>query len=425
MMNKEGKQMHFGFMTRNYLVLTLTATLWGIPASIANTYFSLYVFGLNGTETVIGLIAALSGVTFVFSAIIGGHIADRYGRRKIVSTMTLILGISQLLVAAAPTWQFLAFAVVVTNICWVFEPAFWAMLADSINAKKRGTAFAVFSCLSFLPWALMPYVGGYFIDKSGVIATMRWTYVSLAAAGLITGIIRFRLLTETIPPPQTKENKSRHPLKQLTEITRQAFKEHIQTWRWMPHSALALTACYILWAFEFGLVEPYWIVYAEETIGLSSAEWGIVTGIGSTISIASKALLVGRLLDRFGRRKILLTITGLDTFTYLLFIRCGVFLQVLALLAVGSFVWSFYEPTYSSLEADLIPGERRGRTFAAFGVAWSAFTVPASLVGGFIYEHVSSELSFILASVVVISCFFLTALFIKTDRVDGSNDRDG
>ena len=421
-MKKNGKQMqHFGFISKNFLVLTLTSTLWGIPASIVNTYFSLYVFGLNGTETVIGLIAAAGGATFVFSAIIGGHIADRYGRRKIVCTMTIVLGVSQLLVAAASTWQFLVFAVVITNICWVFEPAFWAMLADSINEKKRGTAFAFFSCLSLLPWAVMPYVGGYLIDLVGVLATMRWMYVSLAVAGIATGVLRFSLLTETIPSSGREGSEHVHLLKQLTGVVRRAFKEHVQTWRWMPHSALALTACYILWAFEFGLVEPYWIVYAEKTIGLTSAEWGIVTGVGSAISIASKALLVGRLLDRFGRRKILLTVTGLDAFTYLLFIRCGLFMQVLALMAVGSFIWSFYEPTNSSLEADLIPEERRGRTFAVFGVAWSAFTVPASLLGGFIYEHVSPELSFSLASAVVISCFIITALFIKIDGEDGNS----
>jgi MFS family permease len=109
----------------------------------------------------------------------------------------------------------------------------------------------------------------------------------------------------------------------------------------------------------------------------------------------------------------LLATTAADTFTYLLFLRCGMFVQVLALWTVSSFVWSFYDPTYSSLEADLIPEERRGRVFAAFGVAWSAFSVPASLLGGFVYERVSPQLSFILASAAVVLCLFLTALFIS------------
>jgi MFS family permease len=80
---------------------------------------------------------------------------------------------------------------------------------------------------------------------------------------------------------------------------------------------------------------------------------------------------------------------------------------------VSSLIWSFYDPTYSALEADLVPKERRGRVYAVFTVAWSAFTVPASLLGGLIYEQISPQLSFILASFGVILCFALTATFIK------------
>ncbi|UCE96135.1 MAG: MFS transporter [Candidatus Bathyarchaeota archaeon] len=411
-MNRKEGEPRFGFMTRNYLVLTLTSTLWGIPASICNTYFSLYVFGLGGTETTIGLLTAIGSATFVIFAILGGHIADVHGRKKLISLMTVVLGLSQFLVAIAPNWQFLALAIILTNICWIFEPAFWAILADSIKRQRRGTAFALYSCLSFIPWAIMPTIGGYLIDIYGKVIPMRGAYTGLAITGIIAGLIRLFMLEETISSGNTHPTK-RYTLKDFGNLVKEAFKGHLEIWSWMPHSALALTSSYILWAFEYGLVEPYWIVYAEEKIGLVSAQWGIITSLGSAIGIASKILVVGKLLDKFSRRKILLVIIALDAFTYIFFIRCGSFMHVLSLWITASFIWSFFEPTYSSLEADLIPEERRGRVFAAFGVAWSAFTVPASLLGGFIYERISPELSFIAASITITVCFILTALFIK------------
>jgi len=411
-LNPEESKPRFGFMTRNYLVLTLTSTLWGIPNSITYTYFSLYVFGLGGTETIIGLITALGSATYVVFAIIGGHIADLYGRKKLIGTMMVILGLSQFLVAIAPDWQFLTLAIIMTNVCWIFEPAFWAILADSISEQKRGTGFALFSCLNYLPWAVMPSIGGYLIDTYGILPVMKWTYIGLAIVGVIAGVIRLSRLTETISP-QPRETGERCSLKGVGNLVKDSFKEHLQTWLWMPRSAIALTVSYILWAFEYGLVEPYWIVYAEKTIGVTSTQWGIITAVGSAIGIVSKILIVGKLLDKFGRRKILLATTASDVFTYVLFIRCGMFMQVLALWIVSSFIWSFYDPTYSSLEADLIPEERRGRVFAAFGVAWSGFSIPASLLGGFVYERVKPELSFVMASVGVMMCFVLTALFIK------------
>ncbi len=409
-------------MTRNYLVLTLTSTLWGIPTSICNTYFSLYVFALGGTETIIGLVTAAGSATFVLFAVIGGHVADLYGRKKIVGLMTILLGLSQFLVGFSPNWQFLTLAIIITNICWVFEPAYWAVLADSIKVEKRGTAFAVFSCLSFLPWAIMPSIGGYLIDVHGVLAPMRWSYVALAVSGIIAGAIRWSMLEETISVQNADDEKA--GLKSFPKLVKDAFREHFKTWSWMPRSALALAAIYILWAFEFGLAEPYWIVYAEEVIGITSLQWGIITAVGSAISITSKILIVGRMLDQFSRRKILLTVTALDIFTYVTFIYCGMFTHVLLLWVAASLIWSFYEPTYSSLEADLIPDKRRGRVFAAFGVAWSAFTVPASLIGGFVYERIIPQLSFVMASIGILICFILTALFIKKPPVGGDTEKD-
>jgi MFS family permease len=56
------------------------------------------------------------------------------------------------------------------------EPTFSATLADSIEEEKRGVAFSIFSCVSFLPWSMMPFIGGYLIDIHVVLTTIRATY---------------------------------------------------------------------------------------------------------------------------------------------------------------------------------------------------------------------------------------------------------
>ncbi len=401
-------------MTRNYLVLTLTSSLWGFAASITNTYFPKYVLGLGGTEVVIGLVLALGSASYVIFAIIGGHIADLYGRKRLLGMMTIAVGLSELLVAAAPNWQSLALAVLIVNACWVMEPAFWAMLADSIHEKKRGVAYSIFSCINFLPWTVMPFVGGYLIDLYGMLPTMRIIYVALAFLGVASGVLRLSLLRETISTPNRESQKI--TFQNIGKLTKGSFKAHFETWLSMPHATLALAVTYIIWSFEYGLAEPYWVIYAENRIGLTSAEWGAVVVVGSVVNLVFTVLVVGKVLDRFSRRRILLVVIASDVFTYLSFINCKNFSHVLALWIPASTIWAFYQATYSSLEADLVPREKRGRAFAAFGVAWSTFSIPASLVGGFIYEKVHPKLSFILAAIVVTICFFTTAKFIHTPK---------
>jgi MFS family permease len=219
------------------------------------------------------------------------------------------------------------------------------------------------------------------------------------------------MLKETIKNSNRENQKI--TLKNFGSLAKESFIEHYRTWLSMPKATLALAITYILWSFEYGLAEPYWIVYAREIIGLTSSEWGAITVAGSIIAMGVKLLIVGKILDKLGRRKVLLTIIALDTFTYLLFIRSINFTQVMTLFATSNVIWAFYEATYSSLEADLVPQEKRGRIYAAFSVAWSGFSIPASLIGGIIYERINPQLSFILAATVVISCLVTTAKFIR------------
>ena len=400
-------------MTRNYLVLTLTAALYGVAGSVCDVYFSLYILGLGGSEFTIGLITGLSSASWVLSAIVGGHIADRYGRKKLVGLMTLMLGLNHFLFAISPNWQLLVIAVVLRQICYVYDPAFFAMLADSIAEKRRGVAFSAFSFLTLIPAAVMPFIGGYLIDVYGVLLIMRYAYTGLAVWGISSGLIRLAFLKETAYCPEAETAEKPNPLRNLGRIIKEAFKEQLRTWSWMSAPALALAFSYALWAFEYGLVGPFWIVYAETFIGLTSTEWGAVIIAGNIIGLGMKITLVGRVLDKFGRRKVLLVIMIPNVFTYLLFIRCVSLVHVLALWVASSFLWSFYDPAYLALEADLIPKERRGRAFSALGVAWSALSIPASLLGGLIYERINPQLSFILAAAILVLCFTVTALFIR------------
>ena len=405
------------FITRNYLVLTLTSSLWNLGFSVTETYFSLYVFELGGTETTIGIIRALGSASYIFAIIIGGQIADLYGRKKLLGLMTLTSGLSHILLAIAPTWQLLAVAVIIVGLCWVAEPAFWAMLADSIDERYRGIAFSVFSCINFLPWAVMPYLGGFLIDMKGVLAMMRWMYFLVAFLGVTAGILRLLFLEETLPRLESEGGKAR--LSGLREIVAKSLKEHFRFWLSMPRSVLALASTYMIWSFESGLVEPYWIVYAEEEIGLTSTEWGTIIVTGNIVSLLFKLAVVGRVLDKFHRRKVLLAILALDSFNYILFILCRDFPQTILLWIYASIIWSFYEATYSSIEADLVSKERRGRAYAAFGIAWSAFSIPASIIGGVIYEEVSPQLSFILAFFVVLVCLGITMKFVHPPKKAG------
>jgi MFS family permease len=59
-------------------------------AELPSTYFPLYVKALGGTATSLGIIMASMMISMGLVQILGGYIADKYGRKWILTIMTVI-----------------------------------------------------------------------------------------------------------------------------------------------------------------------------------------------------------------------------------------------------------------------------------------------------------------------------------------------
>ncbi|MCK4440059.1 MFS transporter, partial [Candidatus Bathyarchaeota archaeon] len=69
------------------------------------TYYSDYVIQLGGSATILGLITLVSMLALASVQFPGGYLADKYGRRWLVSTLTFGVALSYLFYAAAPSWH--------------------------------------------------------------------------------------------------------------------------------------------------------------------------------------------------------------------------------------------------------------------------------------------------------------------------------
>jgi MFS family permease len=151
------------------------------------------------------------------------------------------------------------------------------------------------------------------------------------------------------------------------------------------------------------VASPFWVVYAVEQIGLTSAEWGLIllaeTGVRNLAFIPA-----GMLVDRHGRSKAMATSLVLTLVAVPLFPFATGFAHVLAIRLGVALANAFFSPACSALMADLVPRESRGRVMAALGRGTVMLgpaaggtggpgvgfvvTVPlmvASLAGGYLY----------------------------------------
>jgi MFS family permease len=153
------------------------------------------------------------------------------------------------------------------------------------------------------------------------------------------------------------------------------------TLKWMPRELKSLTLLSIIHAFFISLTGPFWILFFSDGLGLSASQWGILSLIAGGVRMAL-ALPAGKLMDRYGRRKLMVPMMILTPLIPLWFMFTRGFMDLVILMVVKATINAFLLPGFMSLVADYTPRERRGRVLAAIGAGRFQLDMTVTRVGG-------------------------------------------
>jgi DHA1 family multidrug resistance protein-like MFS transporter len=94
------------------------------------------------------------------------------------------------------------------------------------------------------------------------------------------------------------------------------------------------------------------------------------------------AIPAGKLMDRYGRRKLMVPLMILTPLIPLWFMFARGFTDLVILMVVKATINAFLLPGFMSLVADYTPRERRGRVLAAIGAGRFQLDMTVTRVGG-------------------------------------------
>ncbi|WP_436843747.1 MFS transporter [Streptomyces sioyaensis] len=135
---------------RNYLLLTGATVIANLGNSGALIATAFAVLAAGGTTTDVGLVAAARTVPLVLFLLIGGAVADRLPRHRVMVAANALNCVSQgvfalLVLAGEPRlWQMALLAALGGTGQAFFEPASEGMMLASVSGEQAGRAFAVF-----------------------------------------------------------------------------------------------------------------------------------------------------------------------------------------------------------------------------------------------------------------------------------------
>jgi MFS family permease len=357
---------------------------------------------LGAPPVVIGMMGSVGAAALSLVRIPGAYIADKYGRKQIIATMTFVIAFSQLLYIFAPDWRFVLIGVIISNFSLVYQPALEAIEADSIPPEKRGMGYAAINVIPNIPTIVAPAIAGFLVSTQGIVQGMRVVYAIVFFCMLAAALIRLFFLRETL-----RESKKIR----LGEI-KTAFKESLgaiaEAWRSMSTSLKFLTVAFLISAFEEPMFHTFTSLYVFDIVRISEIEWGLAN-VGFFATTIIFGFPLGKLVDKIERKKaaILAYFALIPSTVLFVFSRSLTQLFIARImLAIG---FSLFWPAYNALQADMIPREKRGRIMGTIGTLNILATIPASAVGGILYSLDPASpfiLTIVLGAIVSFTVFF-------------------
>ena len=349
------------FMRGNILVLSITRILGMFARGMTFPYASLYILALGGQPEQIGLVNSLAPLAGLLVFPIGGYLADNMGRVKLIGWSGVFSAAVFLIYMFAPSWHWLALGALLGGLMVIQFPPTSAIIADSLNPRDRGRGIAVMNAIASGPAMFAPFVAGWLLDLIGVDVGMRYLYGVLMLAIIIAALINLRFLKESAAPAQRSFRWSYIPL-----ALKDAYGGLPQMLKSFSRPLRALTAVIILGFVANAIAGPFWVVYAKEEIGLSSAQWGSILLIETALRNAMY-IPAGMVVDRCGRTKCMLGAQLLALLSVPLFVYATGFWFVLCLRVVAAVANAFFMPASAALLADCVPRAMRGRVMSAIG----------------------------------------------------------
>ncbi|MGW4945205.1 MFS transporter [Actinoplanes sp. NPDC004185] len=347
----------------------LPATYWYLWTGLlinrvggfAVLFLSLYLTAQRGAcPALAGLIVGGYGIGGVAGTLLGGVLTDRWGRRSTLLASHFATAALLVALAVSTDLRLVAGLGLLLGVAQSMPgPAFVAAIIDVVPAERRSRAFN----LQF--WAFNLGLAGASL-LAGLLA--EWSYLGLflidaASTGLTGVLIAWKVPETLIRRPPTAATTGAGMRTVLADRIFLVF--------------VGLTLLQALLYAQTSTIVPL----AMSDDGLSPSSYGLVTALGGTLIVVGQ-LFVPRLIDRHRKDRVLATAVavmavGFATLTFA--DRLGGYLAAAAIWTVGSMLAA---PPNAEINAELAPGELRGRYQAVFFLTFPAAAFLAPALGG-------------------------------------------
>jgi MFS family permease len=370
-----------------------------VPLFLAN------VLGVN--KSVIGLIEGIAESTASLLKVFSGWFSDRVGNRKWL--MAVGYGISTLsrpFVAVAASWQQVLGSRFVDRFGKGVRTAPRdAIIAESADRAYLGRAFGFHRSMDTMGAVVGPALAFLLL---GLFSN---DYRRVFWLSMIPGVIAVLLIiffitekkkvgTNTSPSPSSPPLKGGEILPKLT-------LKHFN-WRFKFFVIIASL-------FALGNSSDVFLILRAQQMGVSTLMIPIVYLLFNLIYSLS-SIPAGMAADRFGKKRVILLGFVLFAFLYYGFGAASGTRAIWILFGLYGLFMGLTEGIQKAFLATIIPQDFKATAFGVYNTLVGLATFPASLIGGWLWDHVSPSATFYFGAITASASAILFIVFITVVR---------
>jgi MFS family permease len=337
------------------------------------------VYRLTGSSLLLGTVAFASQIPVFLLAPIGGMVADRWNRQRIViATQTLSMVLAGILAALTLThnvtvWEVVVLAALMGAVNAFDIPARQAFLVDMVGREDLMNAIALNSSMFNGARVIGPSIAGILVASIGE----GWCFAanSISYIAVIAGLIMMRVNRAPV------EIRQISPYEHIVE----GFKF---VWNTGPIRALLLLLGLVsLVAMPYSVLMP---IIAAKVLHGDARTLGVLmcaTGVGALAGALTLATRTG--VQGLGRW-VALACASFGTALIAFSFSHWYFLSVALLVPVG-FSMMVQMASSNTLIQAMVPDRLRGRAMAVYSMMFMGMAPMGALLSGWSAEHIGAQ----------------------------------